>query len=72
MMASERESIAEQNEERGTNIGVVEKGKEEEKREGGERQGRQKDSCTQENEEVERQGREREKGWGYKKLKRLA
>ena len=36
-MVSERESVAEQNEERGANIGVVEKGEEEEKRKRGER-----------------------------------
>jgi hypothetical protein len=38
-VVSERESVAEQNEECGTDIGVVEERKEEEKREGGERQG---------------------------------
>jgi hypothetical protein len=39
VVVSERESVAEQNEERGTDIGVVEERKEEEKRKDGERQG---------------------------------
>ena len=72
-MASERESVAEQHEERGANISVVEKGKEEEKREGGERQGRQKDSCMYGEREKERgQGREREwRGRGEQEIKEI-
>lgn len=61
VMASERESIAEQHEECGANISVVEKGKEEEKREGGERQGREKNSCMYREGERKR-AREREGG----------
>ena len=63
-MASERESVAEQNEERGANIGVVEKREEEEKREGGERQGREDNSYTPRRKRKWRGKREREKGWG--------
>ena len=43
-MASERESVAKQNEEGGSHIGVVKKGEKEENREGGEREGREEDS----------------------------